>query len=164
MERAEKPYPYAQPKTFAFIKEAVAEGAHLIVPKRLMRYSDAEDVWIKERNIAGIYFSSGATIYDIGEMYRLSGERVSQIVERFTKYLWLNSSLDIRAKYRLSEIKIPKPHTERSMFKRSDSRGGHLREVHELDTQGKSIPEISRTLGLPIGKVKLALKNLGKRG
>ncbi|KKS83880.1 MAG: hypothetical protein UV59_C0030G0008 [Candidatus Gottesmanbacteria bacterium GW2011_GWA1_43_11] len=163
MERAEKPYPYAQPRTFEFLKDAIAEGAHLKVPKTLARYPDAEDAWVKQRNIAGTYFTCVATIYDIGETYGYaSGASPSLIIRKFIKHLWQNSSIDIRAKYPLREIQIQKPQTKRSMLKRSTSRGGILQKVDVLIAEGKTVGEIVKSVGRPRVTVNSAIRMLGR--
>lgn len=163
VEQEIKSYPYAQPKTFEFLKDAIAEGAHLKVPKKLARFPDAEDIWVRQRNIAGIYFTSPATIYDIGETYGfVSGERPSQIVHRFITLLWLNSSIDIRAKYPLMEIEMQKPHTKHSMIKRSTSRGGIVQKVDALIAEGKSVGDIIESVGKPKVEVNRAIRLLGR--
>jgi len=113
MERevgADAPYPYAKPKTFQFLKAAIAEGAHLETPKYI-----GDKGWAKTRNIAGIYFSTELTFEEIGEMYGYTGKYKRAgpryQVNKFLDLIWENSTPLLRALVPRWELSSRKPST-----------------------------------------------------
>jgi hypothetical protein len=165
-ERNSSPYPYAQPKTYEFLKAAIAEGAHLKVPARrhFRPEADLANDWLKIRNIAGIYFTSPAVLEDIGKMYGYKAEREGPrlVVNKFIRILRDNSSDTLKEQYPISELQTRKPWTKRSKFKGSLSGGGRLELIDKLFDEGKSSLEIAGLLDLSAKKVNASAKILGR--
>ncbi len=89
-----EPYPYAKPKTFEFLKAAIADGAHIELP-----YGLSEDEWVRRKNITGIYLSCDITKDELGKIYGLSRQRVDQIVAKTIVQLWENSGAYTRGTF-----------------------------------------------------------------
>lgn len=106
--KAEKPYPYAGPKTFEFLKAAIAEGAHLETPK----YQN-DQRWAQLRNLAGIYFSTDLNLDEMGLMYGYTGENKRagphQQINKFLDLLWKNSSEELRLRFPRNSLSLKKP-------------------------------------------------------
>jgi|SRR3989344_180261 len=123
----EEVYPYAWPVTYAFLKAAIDEGAHLIVPKALRSGGDAQERWVRKINIAAVYFGSKATEEDIGRMYGYSQNSLSESpnvrsapqkhIRTFIKLLWGNCSEGLRERFPLDQIPLDKPLSEESRQK-----------------------------------------------
>lgn len=112
-------YPYAWTQTYRFLKAAIAEGAHKVLPERLQNRAGGSDIWIKKRNIAGLYFSTKLVEDDLGIMYgygansrtdnpnRREGPR--QHITSFLKLLWENCSAETRRAFPLRSLYTGKP-------------------------------------------------------
>ena len=73
-------------KTQVFLRTALAEGAHLKIPFWIARGGYigyiSEEVWVRQKNIIGVYFGSPASLEDIGRIYGVTRERISQLIEK----------------------------------------------------------------------------------
>ena len=122
-------YPYAWPVTYAFFKAAIAEGAHLEVPKLLRHFPDAEQRWAKKLNMAGIYYGSKAVEEDIGVMYGYSQNSNSdnpnrregprKQIDTCIDLLWGNCSDQVKRQFPLETIPRDKPLSELSRLRMS---------------------------------------------
>src|SRR3989344_1456411 len=95
-------------RTIAFLKTAIAEGAHLKKPRRIY-----EENWVRARNIIGSYFGSSILGPKLAKSYSVSKERVSQIIERGIGYLWENCSTATQMLFPFKEIALAKPWPQR---------------------------------------------------
>ncbi len=142
---------HAWPVTHAFLRAAVEEGAHLIVPKVLGKFPDGEARWIRKRNIAGIYFGSKASKEDIGRMFGYSRNSTSnepnlrsgpqEHIKTFIKLLWGNCSEELQRAFPLNKIPTDKPLTNgngyRSSTGVSNTVDGVFTEAFPLIVKGK---------------------------
>ncbi|OGE08875.1 hypothetical protein A3C32_02235 [Candidatus Daviesbacteria bacterium RIFCSPHIGHO2_02_FULL_41_14] len=124
-------YPYAYPITYRFIMAAIREGAHRKLPKKLQRYKNGWDRWVKKRNIAFIYFSSPAVEDEVGYMYgygmnsrSIEPNRraaVSDHVKTFIEMLRENCSPRLQSIFPLDEVLLHKPQTLISLQRRANA-------------------------------------------
>lgn len=156
-------YPYARPETYEFLQAAIAEGAHLEFPANPNKASN----WVRERNIAGVYFGSPATLQEIGDIYVVSRERIRQVINVFLKQLHSRCSEEVQERFPLEKIVHPvsKPISEEVRDRQSRVQGGKRLEIRSLVASGVVNPdEIASKLGMRQGRVRTALKSLRKRG
>jgi len=175
----EKAYPYAWPVTYEFLKAAIEEGAHLIVPKQLRNFTDAENMWVRKRNIATIYFSSKATQGEIGRMYRYSQNSIRENpnlrsapqkhIRTFIKLLWGNCSNELQGRFPLDQIPTDKPLTDESRYKSSVgiSRAvdGVFEQALPLVMEGRwSREQIQQEVGATKSSIDHIIRNRRSRG
>lgn len=161
MERNQKgraeAYPYAHLIVFQFLKTAIAEGAHLKIPDRLEKYENGEARWVRERNIAGTYFSSWATFDEIGKQYNTTREAIRLSLNRFLGDLWRNCSEETKVVFPLQEISDHLADTPFRFFRKTRegksailrmAKGGHR----------YSIGDISKAVGLSENSVRANIR------
>lgn len=129
--------------TRAFIKAAVADGAHLKKPERV-----AEDRWVRDMNMLVSYYASPTATYQgLAESYEFkkpNRERPRQIIETCLQRLYANCSPLVQQDYDLSQLHSKKPFTLEQSVRRLRIRGGTTAEIVSLASQGKTAEEIKK--------------------
>ena len=170
-------YPYAYPITYRFIMAAIREGAHRKLPKKLQRYKNGWDRWVKKRNIAFIYFSSPAVEDEIGCMYGYGinsrsaepnrREAVRDHVKTFIEMLRENCSPRLQSIFPLDEILLDKPQTSISLQRRADAislaQGGIKFQVLPLFNSGLEPKDIVATTNIHYSSVVSVIKREVKK-
>lgn len=82
-----------------FLREVIAENAHLINPSNVK-----SAIWTREKNIVGVLTGSPATGQDLAKQYELSRERIRQLHKRGMRHLHENASDEIKTKYPLNVL------------------------------------------------------------
>jgi len=133
-------------KTQAFLREALAEGAHLKIPFWIRHdgYTGhvSEKQWVRQKNIVGIYFGSPASREDIGRSYGVTRERISRVIKQGVLHLWQNSTPEIQATFPFEELALNKPLSQRSREKASLAGGGTSILLKEEIKTGRSVKQI----------------------
>jgi len=108
-------------KTLAFLKIAIAEGAHLNLrkPKKI-----SEDNWVRMRNIISFYFGSSIKETELAskKRYKRTKERIRQIIKERISYLWKNCSTETQLLFPLDKIALVKPYSRTVETKRPQLR------------------------------------------
>lgn len=128
---------FTVPRMREFLKAAISEGAHLKTPS-----NTDEETWVRDRNIAGIFFLSGARKTDLAKIYGLNRERVRQIIFEVTGNLFGNSTPSTRSLFPFEQLpqgnKVKKLPGEYNLL----IRGGVGNRLIEMLEQEKTPSEI----------------------
>lgn len=153
-------FTFIDPSSREFLKQAFAEGTHLITPPRT-----SPERWIINRNMFGTYILSRATRDEVGQMYGISRERVRQINAEVLLRIWSNSSSELKQQF--PEVystfnKNPK-YRPSEWILLADGLGSKIVEALE---QGQNPDQIRLQFayGRDRGKATAALKQLRKIG
>lgn len=87
------------PQIRQFLMQVLAEGAHLQKPTNI-----SIDEWVRQRNITGLYFSTIASLENLGSIYNLSRERVRQIIAKTLTDLHLSLPDPLRQQFPIHDI------------------------------------------------------------
>lgn len=120
--------------TLAFLKAAIAEGAHLKKPDQT-----PEDAWVRQKNIIGTYFGSPATLEEIGRIYRGTRTMVKDTEKRGMRNLWGNCSSETQELFPFQQLALIKPRSQKSRERTSRSKGGVSITIRDQMASGKSI-------------------------
>lgn len=135
---------YAHPVTLKFLSAAIAEGAHIKIQKSFnvdRRDRSKEDLWVRMRNVAGIYYSCDITTKELAVYYNVNHQKISEIVRKFVKHIWENCSDGLKYRFPLDELQKVKPRTKRIQDKITrNSFSGNLRRQLVI-VQGNPIPQ-----------------------
>lgn len=132
-------------KTLAFLRAAIAEGAHLKIPfwiRGKFTGQISEDAWVRQKNIVGVYFGSPAALEDIGKMYRVTREMVRVIKDRGMRNIWRNCSSETQAIFPFQELTLSKPLSPRSRERFSRAQGGISISIRDQMALGKPVKQI----------------------
>ena len=158
---------YAQPETHKFLKAAIKDGAIEKTLDELRASPRKNDRGFRDLNILGIYLETPATYREIADIYpRLNNRKVlRQSIDRALGSLWSNASYETRSTFPLSEIKIAKPRSLKSLERTSKSLGGKSFRVSQLLSEGATYKEIREKLELTDSQLtgaRRTLKNWGQ--
>ena len=137
--------------TIAFLRNALAEEAHLKIPL-FKRGGISEDQWVRQKNILGIYFGSPAVLEDIGRMYGVTRERTRQLRDKWMQNLWKNCSSETQALFPFEELALDKPKNQKSRERVSETLGGISIFIRNQMALGKSVEQI-REYGLSMRQI-----------
>lgn len=94
---------YADPSTHEFLKDGIAEGAHLRIPNGI--YSKT---WVRERNIIFCYYGARAYDSDIARIYRTPVWEITKTRYTAVMHFWGNCSPELQARYPWESILLNK--------------------------------------------------------
>lgn len=130
--------PFACQKTFDFLKKAVYEDkADQKKPTDM-----PVEKWQRLKEVVFKYECTPASMQEIGDEYKISRERVRQLIRRGFALLYLNCSKSTQTEFPFTELKIRKP-TEESIKEELAledlKKGKRIKEVvayYQLSTYG----------------------------
>ena len=127
-------------KTLKFLQRAIAEKAHL---KKPPHGNISEDVWVRQKNIVGVYFGSPATGKEIGKIYGgVTRQAIKQSKDSGMRNLWKNCSSETQAEFPFQELILGKPLSQRLRERMSLALGEkRIQLIGDLNA-GKSIQQI----------------------
>lgn len=131
--------------TIAFLKTAIAEGAHFRVPKGIKT-----NHWEEYVNVTAVYIlNPDETLEDVGKIYgNKTRESMRQTRDKTLRGLWENCSAETQTLFPYGELLRKKPLSQRSKELMSNARGGRSALVYRELQSDKSIEVIRKETGL----------------
>lgn len=170
LEQLKSEPPYADERTRAFLIGRIEQRAFRI-PEEI-RNSRKGDTQVRENNIVGSYYTSDATLEEVGEKYPslelpfgpLSRERVRQIIKTGMRRIWESAPAQLQAEFPWGKDTLPlrKPLSLHLRRKLSLSHGGTSVGIEQTIQARKSAEELLR--GYSEGQISSArriIKNWG---
>ncbi len=150
-------YNFAPPKTREFLLQVIRSGAQLIKPDDWK-----DDLWLRRRNVMGIYFSTHSTLDNLAQIYGVSRELIRLDIKNIISTLWNNLPTDIQQLFPLSEIPLVKSVFDYAPEYRLLVSNGTGNRVLEAIDQGKTGHEVVKLIPLAHApETVLLLKELG---
>jgi len=143
MERV-KATPESYARKIDFIEKAMAEGAHLRLPRaKAAGRPMSKEAWNRIVDIGLLYHAGPETTGpSIAAMYNVTGEAIRQTRNRFIVDLYKNSSKETRQKFPLDSIALSKPVTLPQREKMAKIMGGLSLKVRSLIGEGVTDSEV----------------------